>query len=53
VVNGAGDELAEGTRGFGSFLRVIQTGRVQQYMVIALVVVLLVAAIFYYFLVLV
>jgi NADH-quinone oxidoreductase subunit L len=53
VVNGAGDELAEGTRGFGAFLRVFQTGRVQQYMLAALVVVLLVAAIFYYFLVLV
>jgi NADH-quinone oxidoreductase subunit L len=53
VVNGAGDELAEGTRGFGSMLRVIQSGKVQQYMLIALGVVLVVAAIFYYFLVLV
>jgi NADH-quinone oxidoreductase subunit L len=53
VINGAGDELAEGTHGFGSFLRVFQTGRVQQYMLAALVIVLLVAAIFYYFLVLV
>src|SRR5271157_1651089 len=40
VVNGAGDDLAKGTRGFGSFLHIIQTGKVQQYMLIALAVVL-------------
>jgi NADH-quinone oxidoreductase subunit L len=39
VINGAGDAVGEGTRGFGSVLRRIQTGRVQQYMVIALVAV--------------
>jgi len=35
VVNGAGDGLADGTRGLGVFLRQLQTGRVQQYLVIA------------------
>ena len=35
VVNGAGDNLAGGTRGLGAFLRRLQTGRVQQYLAIA------------------
>jgi len=35
VVNGAGDNLAGGTRGLGDFLRRLQTGRVQQYLAIA------------------
>jgi NADH-quinone oxidoreductase subunit L len=47
VINGAGDALGEGTRGLGSFLRKLQTGRVQQYMVIALAIILILGAIFY------
>jgi len=46
VVNGAGDGLAQGTRGAGTSLKVVQTGRVQQYMVIALSALILVAIIF-------
>jgi NADH-quinone oxidoreductase subunit L len=37
VVNGFGDLVGSGVKSFGRRLRVIQTGRVQQYMVIALV----------------
>ena len=51
VINGAGDAVGEGTRGFGTFLKVIQSGRVQQYMVIALSVIVVIGAVFYYFLV--
>jgi len=36
VVNGAGDGLANGTRSMGALLRRIQTGRVQDYMLLAL-----------------
>jgi len=46
VVNGTGDGLANGTRGLGSSLKVVQTGRVQQYMVIALSVLILAAILF-------
>jgi len=38
VVNGVGDDIADGTRKAGSGLRVIQTGQIQQYMVTALLV---------------
>ncbi|HPA32738.1 MAG TPA: NADH-quinone oxidoreductase subunit L [Anaerolineaceae bacterium] len=38
VVNGVGDDIADGTRKAGSGLRVIQTGQIQQYMVMALLV---------------
>jgi NADH-quinone oxidoreductase subunit L len=48
VVNLAGDSIGEGTRGVGSLLRYIQTGRVQQYMMIALVVISVVGILFYY-----
>ncbi len=37
LINGFGDLVGEGTKKIGKALRVIQTGRVQQYMVIALV----------------
>jgi NADH-quinone oxidoreductase subunit L len=47
VVNGLGDATALGTRKAGSGLRVVQTGRVQQYMVIAVVVVLIFSAFIY------
>lgn len=43
VVNGAGDGLASGTRGLGSLLRKFQTGKIQQYMTIAIASVLIVA----------
>jgi len=49
VVNKTGDSLAEGTRGLGSVLRVIQTGRVQQYMVIAIAILVLFGTIFFLF----
>ncbi len=38
VVNGVGDDIADGTQKAGSGLRVIQTGQIQQYMVMALLV---------------
>ena len=36
VVNGAGDGLANGTRSLGAVLRGLQTGRVQDYMLLAI-----------------
>jgi NADH-quinone oxidoreductase subunit L len=46
IVNGFGDFVGESTKKLGDKIKVIQTGRVQQYMLIALVFVF--AAIFYY-----
>jgi len=46
VVNGFGDFVGESTKKIGKSLRVVQTGRVQQYMLIALVIT--VATLFYY-----
>jgi len=46
VVNGFGDFVGEGVKKVGKTLRVVQTGRVQQYMVIALVFAF--ATFFYY-----
>ena len=37
VVNGSGDLVGEGTKKLGGVFRTIQTGRVQQYMILALV----------------
>lgn len=37
VVNGIGDAIGEGTKWFGRKFRVIQTGQIQQYMLIALI----------------
>jgi NADH-quinone oxidoreductase subunit L len=37
IINGFGDLVGEGTKRIGIALRVIQTGKIQQYMVIALV----------------
>jgi NADH-quinone oxidoreductase subunit L len=51
LVNGAGDGLANGTRGMGAALKPVQTGRVQQYMVVTLGAVILAGAVLYYFLV--
>ena len=53
VVNGFGDLVAESTKKVGVWFRVIQTGRVQQYMVLALVSVVVFSAIFYYLFVLI
>ncbi len=52
IVNGLGDLIAESTKRFGGVFRTIQTGRVQQYMILALVSVAVVSVFFYYFLIL-
>ena len=46
LINGFGDFIGEGVKKLGRAFRVIQTGRVQQYMVIALV--LAFGTLFYY-----
>ncbi len=46
VVNGAGDAAASGTRGLGAFLRTLQTGKVQQYMLIAMAVLTVAGCVF-------
>ncbi len=46
IINGFGDLVGEGVKKLGKALRVIQTGKVQQYMVIALV--LAFGTLFYY-----
>jgi NADH-quinone oxidoreductase subunit L len=46
IINGFGDFLGEGSKKIGKSMRVIQTGRVQQYMLIGLAFVF--AALFYY-----
>jgi NADH-quinone oxidoreductase subunit L len=48
VVNGAGDGIARGTRDLGENLRGVQSGRVQQYMIVAISVLVLVGLAFYY-----
>lgn len=48
VINGAGDGMSAGVRGFGGALKIIQSGRVQQYMVTAMVALLLVGIVFYF-----
>jgi NADH-quinone oxidoreductase subunit L len=50
VINGAGDKLSDGTRGLGSLMRGWQTGRIQQYMVIALLLAVIAGAILIAFL---
>jgi NADH-quinone oxidoreductase subunit L len=45
VVNGAGDALSGGARGLGGMMRKIQTGRVQQYMVAAIITAVVVGVI--------
>jgi NADH-quinone oxidoreductase subunit L len=47
LVNGFGDFVGERTKWLGNVIRAIQTGKVQQYMLIALV--FMFAALFYYF----
>jgi len=48
VVNGSGDLVGEGTKKIGRAFRVIQTGRVQQYMIGALFTLVAFSALFYY-----
>ena len=52
IVNGFGDLVGEGTKKLGQVFRVVQTGRVQQYMIGALVTIAAFSALFYYLLVL-
>jgi hypothetical protein len=50
VINRAiGDGSANATYWFGGRLRVIQTGRVQQYLMLALVVFITIGAVLYFF----
>ncbi len=49
IVNGLGDAVAEGTKGTGRLLRVVQSGRVQHYMLLALVNATALLALVYYF----
>jgi NADH-quinone oxidoreductase subunit L len=51
VVNGSGDLIGRSIQRFGRLFRVIQTGRVQQYMIFALVSIAAFSALFYYLLV--
>jgi NADH-quinone oxidoreductase subunit L len=51
VINGAGDQLARGTRGFGAVLSKLQTGKVQQYMMITLACLVVTVILLFYFLV--
>jgi NADH-quinone oxidoreductase subunit L len=51
VVNGFGNQVGEGAKKLGHLLRPIQTGRIQQYMILALVSVATFSALFYYLLV--
>ncbi len=53
VVNGIGNGIADGTRKLGAGLKPVQTGRIQQYMLITMLVVVVVGIIFYIFFVLV
>ena len=51
IVNGSGDWIAESTKKLGAVFRTIQTGRVQQYMILALVSIAAFSALFYYLLI--
>jgi NADH-quinone oxidoreductase subunit L len=51
VVNGFGDFVGETTKKLGVVLRPIQTGRIQQYMIMALVTIAVFSMLFYYLLV--
>jgi NADH-quinone oxidoreductase subunit L len=50
IVNGSGDLVGEYTKKLGGVFRTIQTGRVQQYMILALVSIAAFTALFYYLL---
>jgi NADH-quinone oxidoreductase subunit L len=47
VVNGFGDLVAEAVKRFGRAFRVIQTGKVQQYLLVAMVIVLVLGAVLF------
>jgi len=49
VVNGAGDLVGEGVKKFGNSFRVIQTGRVQYYLLITMVAVIALGGVFLIF----
>ncbi len=49
IVNGFGDAVGEGTKGFGRSFRALQTGRVQQYMLVALAHLVAFLVLVYYF----
>jgi NADH-quinone oxidoreductase subunit L len=51
LINGFGDWVGESTKKLSAILRPIQTGRIQQYMILALVTVAAFTALFYYLLV--
>ena len=51
IVNGSADWIAETTKKLGEVFRTIQTGRVQQYMMLALISIVAFSALFYYLLV--
>ncbi len=51
IVNGSGDFVGEGTKRLGRSLRFIQSGRIQQYMIVALVSLAAFGVLFYYLLV--
>ena len=50
VITGTADMLADGVQLFGRNFRVIQTGKVQQYMLLALVNVIAFGLLFYFLL---
>lgn len=49
VVNGAGDGLSRGVRRGGEKMRLVQNGRIQQYMILTLALVVLAGILAYYF----
>jgi NADH-quinone oxidoreductase subunit L len=51
VVNGSGDLVGESIKRLGQVFKPIQTGRIQQYMIMALVIMAAFSALFYYLLV--
>lgn len=52
IVNGLGDLSGKTVRGVGLELREVQTGRIQQYMLTAVLLLVIVGAVFFYFMVL-
>ena len=52
VVNGFGDLVGNTTKRLGRDLRPVQTGRIQQYMITALVIVAAAGILFYYLVIL-
>jgi NADH-quinone oxidoreductase subunit L len=50
VINGFGDMMGYGTKDVGKAMRPMQSGRIQQYMLVAMLTLIIVGAILYYFL---